>query len=61
MLLELCAVIEGSFALGDIKNIIRSFFVITMVTMQPPFLSSGMGAAPIPDDINTYINLYRAN
>ena len=29
--------------------------------MQSTFLSSAMGTTPIPDDQNTYINLYEAN
>ena len=42
--------------LGDTKYH-QIIFVITVVTMQPT-LSSGMGAAPIPDDLkNIYIKL----
>ena len=40
----------GSFTIGDIKIYRQIIFVVTIVTMQPTFLSSGMGAAPIPDD-----------
>ena len=47
-----------SFALGDTNNIVRSFFIVTIVIMQSTILSSEMGAAPILwTKINTLISM----